>query len=132
MSTIPVSLAIPQPRKLAARLWSWLSSATGLVLLLALVDFASHLAVAGNYGYFRDELYYLAAGHHIALGYVDFPPLIALLAWLMNVLAGDNLIAIQQFQLGLIDVGHFGRPERRLRDDCFSQRWPARSALWPR
>ncbi len=52
------------------------------------------MLVAGNYGYFRDELYYIAAGHHLSLGYVDFPFLIALLAWLVDRIAGDSLVAI--------------------------------------
>ncbi len=30
----------------------------------------------------------------MALGYVDFPPMIALLAWIMNVISGDSLISI--------------------------------------
>jgi hypothetical protein len=30
-----------------------------------------------NYGYFRDELYYLACALHLDWGYVDQPPLIA-------------------------------------------------------
>jgi hypothetical protein len=31
------------------------------------------MLVAGNYGYFRDELYYIADGHHLQAGYVDQP-----------------------------------------------------------
>jgi hypothetical protein len=41
-----------------------------------------YLIAAPNYGYFRDELYYLACGEHPAWGYVDQPPLIAWMAWL--------------------------------------------------
>ncbi len=63
----------------------------GLLLGLALADFVAHMLVSGNYGYFRDELYYIEAGRHLAFGYVDFPPLIALLAKLLGVLAGDAL-----------------------------------------
>ena len=35
-----------------------------------------HILTAGDsYGYFRDELYYLASTAHLDLGYVDHPPL---------------------------------------------------------
>jgi len=71
-----------------------LTSALVLLVGLALVDVVGHLLVGGNYGYFRDELYYIAAGHHLSFGYVDFPPLIALLAALLDRLAGDGLVAI--------------------------------------
>jgi hypothetical protein len=39
-----------------------------------------HLATNGTLGFHTDELYYLACGRHPALGYVDFPPLVPLLA----------------------------------------------------
>jgi 4-amino-4-deoxy-L-arabinose transferase-like glycosyltransferase len=65
-----------------------------VLLGLALADFAIHMLVSSNYGYFRDELYYIVAGRHLAFGYVDFPPLIALLARILDVLAGDALWAI--------------------------------------
>ena len=76
------------------RISGWLSSGMALAVLLAVIDFAVHMAFSSNYGYFRDELYYIAAGRHLAFGYVDFPPMIALLAAAMNVVSGDNLIAI--------------------------------------
>ena len=69
-------------------------SAIALLLGLAIADFAAHMLVSSNYGYFRDELYYIEAGRHLSFGYVDFPPLIALLARTLDVLAGDALWAI--------------------------------------
>src|SRR6202163_799559 len=49
---------------------------------------ALHLATSGTLGFHTDELYYLACGRHLALGYVDFPPLVPLLARLETGLLG--------------------------------------------
>jgi Dolichyl-phosphate-mannose-protein mannosyltransferase len=54
-----------------------------------------HLLTNGRYGYFRDELYYIACGQHLAFGYVDQPPLSILLLHLSQVLFGNSLFAIR-------------------------------------
>jgi Dolichyl-phosphate-mannose-protein mannosyltransferase len=54
----------------------------------AVAIIALHLATAGTLGFHTDELYYLACGRHPALGYVDFPPLVPLLARLETGLLG--------------------------------------------
>ena len=91
MFTATLSRLRPRPVKLTR---PSLTSDTALLLWIALASFVAHMLVSANYGYFRDELYYMAAGRHLAFGYVEFPPTIALLAALMNVIAGDALIAI--------------------------------------
>jgi hypothetical protein len=50
--------------------------------------FALHLATNGTLGFHTDELYYLDCGRHPALGYVDFPPIVPLLARLETGLLG--------------------------------------------
>jgi hypothetical protein len=62
---------------------------------LSFLTFAAHMLVSGRYGYFVDELYYLACSHHLAWGYVDQPPLIAVITWLERVTLGDSLHALR-------------------------------------
>jgi hypothetical protein len=47
-----------------------------------------------RYGYFRDELYYLDLGRHLAFGYVDCAPLVALYAR-AALLLGGSLAALR-------------------------------------
>jgi Dolichyl-phosphate-mannose-protein mannosyltransferase len=56
---------------------------------------ALQLAVSTRYGYFRDELYYLACSHHLAWGYVDHPPMVAIVAAITRRLFGESLPAIR-------------------------------------
>jgi hypothetical protein len=48
-----------------------------------------------HYGFFRDELYYLACSRHLDWGYVDQPPLIAAIGWLVRVVLGDSMLALR-------------------------------------
>ena len=53
-----------------------------------------HGATAWRYGYFRDELYFIACSKHLAWGYVDQPPLVAVAAWLAGP-TGYQLVALR-------------------------------------
>jgi hypothetical protein len=53
-----------------------------------------HGATAWRYGYFRDELYFIACSKHLAWGYVDQPPLVAVAAWLAAP-AGYQLVLLR-------------------------------------
>lgn len=66
-----------------------------LVLVIAACKLGLHLYTNRSYGYFIDELYYLACAEHLDWGYVDQPPLIALIARLARTALGDSLPAIR-------------------------------------
>jgi 4-amino-4-deoxy-L-arabinose transferase-like glycosyltransferase len=68
-------------------LWPW-------VYIIAVVYFTLHLVTSTRYGYFRDALYYLACSEHLAFGYVDQPPLIAVLGWFARHTLGTSLPAL--------------------------------------
>jgi len=65
------------------------------VWALAALTFLFFLLTARGYGYFRDELYYLACGEHLDFGYVDHPPLIGIISAGARALLGESLIAIR-------------------------------------
>ena len=66
-----------------------------LIAIFGAATLLIHLLTNGRYGYFRDELYYIACGQHLAFGYVDQPPLSILLIRLSRILFGDSLFAIR-------------------------------------
>src|SRR5262245_22221758 len=67
------------------------ASCEAIVCYVALVRIVLYLIAGPNYGYFRDELYYLACGEHPAWGYVDQPPLIGWTAWLLQHSIGTSI-----------------------------------------
>ena len=53
------------------------------------------LAVAGRWGYHRDEPYYVLGGRHLHWGYVDHPPLTPALARVATTVFGDSLAGLR-------------------------------------
>jgi len=66
-----------------------------LLMAMGLITFVLFFAVSGNYGIFRDELYYFANGEHLDWGYVDHPPLIGAISAISRFLFGDWLMGLR-------------------------------------
>ena len=66
-------------------------------LVFGAITLAVHLLTNSRYGYFRDELYYIACARHLAWGYVDMAPLSALILRTELALFGQSLFALRLF-----------------------------------
>lgn len=97
---------------------------------MSAVTILLHLLCIDRYGFFRDELYYLACGEHLDWGYVDQPPLIALIAWIARHL-GHSLFAVRIFAVlaaaGIVAITAL--LARRLGGGVFAQFLAALAAL---
>jgi 4-amino-4-deoxy-L-arabinose transferase-like glycosyltransferase len=93
------------------------------LLLISLIGFAVYFYASGNYGVFRDELYYFACGEHLDFGYVDHPPLVAVYAAISRTLFGDWLPGLRLLStLSIVAVIFLsGWLARRLGGGLFAQ-----------
>lgn len=71
----------------------WLAVGFGL-LKYALATLGQIAIQHGGYGIFRDELYFVVCGRHLAWGYVDQPPMIPLVARISELLFGLHSLAL--------------------------------------
>jgi hypothetical protein len=98
ISFVLISMIENTPAAAVARKYrtlSLFSSGTAIVLSFACLRLVLFCLAGPHYGYFRDELYYLACGEHPAWGYVDQPPLIGWIAWLLQHSIGRSLYALR-------------------------------------
>ncbi|HXN86341.1 MAG TPA: glycosyltransferase family 39 protein [Candidatus Binataceae bacterium] len=70
--------------------WRMVGAFAGVTILI-------HFLTNGAYGIFRDELYFIACGEHLAWGYVDLPPMVAAIAKFSRITMGDSLFSIRFF-----------------------------------
>src|SRR5579872_3837723 len=82
----------PQSQPRGRPSWPTPPHVTRWVWVIAAIQVALLLALSTRYGYHRDELYFIVAGSHPALGYPDQPPLVPLLCWAMHSLWNSLLL----------------------------------------
>lgn len=88
------ALELPVSPKSIATSSHW-TSGTAIVFYIAVLKFVFQMLVASRYGYFADELYYLACSEHLGWGYADHPPLVAGLMYVTRHIFGDSLLGIR-------------------------------------
>ncbi len=67
----------------------------GMLLVMGGIGFILQMATAGNYGIFRDEMYYLDCARHLAWGFVDHPPLSIALLKIITAVIGNSVYALR-------------------------------------
>lgn len=68
-----------------------------VLLGLSLTKLVLHLSTNTNYGLHRDEYLYLNQAEHLSWGYMEVPPMIALIAKIARFLLGDTPFAARFF-----------------------------------
>lgn len=68
-----------------------------IILFFSFIKLFIHFIFNDGYGIFRDELYYVACGNHLAFGYVDQPPFVSLVAKITTLFLGKSLFALRFF-----------------------------------
>jgi 4-amino-4-deoxy-L-arabinose transferase-like glycosyltransferase len=109
----------------------WVVGAGAIALSIAASKLVVHLYAGPHYGYFVDELYYLACSRHLDWGYVDQPPLIALVTWAVRSVLGQSLPAIRLLPAlaGVAEVWLTAIIARELGGKRFAQALAAVAAL---
>nr|WP_294938718.1 glycosyltransferase family 39 protein [uncultured Flavobacterium sp.] len=68
-----------------------------IIFILSLVKLAVHLVANRNYGFHRDELLHLSVSEHLAWGYMEFPPFIAVVGKIAHFIFGYSLSGVRLF-----------------------------------
>lgn len=90
---------------------------------VCLLQLLLHGMGLAQYGYFRDELYYLASTYRLDFGYVEHPPLFIWILKVWTVLFGESLASVRSLAVltGTAEVIVVGLTAREMGGRLFAQ-----------
>lgn len=62
-----------------------------VIFVFCIVKLALHLIADSNSGFQGDELLHIETGNHLAFGFMEFPPMIGVLAFIQNLFQSDSV-----------------------------------------
>jgi hypothetical protein len=62
-----------------------------IILIFCLIKLTLHLIADSHSGFQGDELLHIETGNHLAFGYMEFPPLIGILAFIQNLFNSNSV-----------------------------------------
>ncbi|MEQ1554653.1 MAG: glycosyltransferase family 39 protein, partial [Ferruginibacter sp.] len=62
-----------------------------IIAFFCIIKLALHLIADSNSGFQGDELLHIETGKHLAFGYMEFPPLIGILAFIQNLFNSNSV-----------------------------------------
>ena len=67
------------------------------ILLFCILKLTLHLIADSHSGFQSDEFLYIESGRHLAFGYMEFPPLTGLLAFIQNLFHSHSVFVYHIF-----------------------------------
>jgi hypothetical protein len=62
-----------------------------IIIIAIAIKLVFQFIATSNSGFHSDEVMHVEAGHHLAFGYMDFPPFIGFLSWIQNIFQSNSL-----------------------------------------
>ena len=94
-----------------------------VLIYLSLISLLIHLFINSEFGFHRDEFLYIALGEHLDWGFLEVPPLVAVIAFVSRLIFGHSYFAYHFFPAlaGAATVYFTGRTARELGGNRFAQ-----------
>ena len=93
-----------------------------IIAVFCLISLTLHLVADAHSGFASDELLHIATGNHLAFGYMEFPPLIGVLAFIQNLFDSQSVFIHHIFThlAGVLIMVYAGKTTVELGGKCIA------------